>query len=269
MKIVSMTTNFFRERMMEKLLDQCNWPNLEDKYNSALREAVAFILGSFNVSGIIASGTIIRGNPDPTSDLDIYVIHQAPFRQRIQKYFNNVPAEIFVNPPAMVEEYFMEETAARRPITAHMLATGSVILELDPIVGTLRRRAAEILENPPESNSENLTMARYLTANLYEDALDVVEQDPATARMLLSRAVIEMLHYSFVQSGKYLPRSKELLTKVAEIDAEAASLAQSFFETPIFEAELEFAEQLADRVLGVRGFFEWESVPDKMKGEEK
>lgn len=160
---------------MENLLKLCAWPKLEDKYDRALREAVQFILKKFNVSGIVACGTIIRGNPDPTSDLDIYVIHQAPFRQRIQRYFNKVPAEIFVNPPGMVEKYFVEERAARRPLTAHMLATGFVVLELDPFVSMLRQQATEILEYPPESSPESLTMARYLAANLYEDALDVVE----------------------------------------------------------------------------------------------
>lgn len=253
---------------MENLLNQCNWPELENKYDVALREAVAFILDNFNVSGIIASGTIIRGNPDPTSDLDIYVIHQAPFRQRIQKYFNGVPAEIFVNPPAMVEQYFVEERAARRPITAHMLSTGFVILDRDPIVAALRQRAGEVLADAPDSSAESLTMARYLVATLYEDALDVVKHDPATGQMLLSRAVTEMLHYGFVQADRYFPRPKELLAVFADIDSEAAQLAQAFFAAPALETRLILAEQLADRILGVRGFFEWESVPDEI-GEQK
>ncbi len=73
--------------------------------------------------GIIVAGTHISGNPDPTSDLDIYVIHAHPQRQRIQKRFKGVPAEIFVNPPAAIRRYFAEEV--RRPSTAHMLAQAS------------------------------------------------------------------------------------------------------------------------------------------------
>lgn len=254
---------------MDKLLKKCNWPNLENKYDLALREAVAFILNNFNVSGIIASGTILRGNPDPTSDLDVYVIHQAPFRQRLQKYFNGVPAEIFVNPPAMVEQYFSDERTARRPITAHMLSTGFVVLERDPVVATLRQRAGEVLADPPDSSSEGITMARYLVAALYEDALDVVARDPGTGQMLLARAVTEMVQYEFVQANRYLPRPKELLTIFADINIEAAQLAQMFFVEPALETRLILAEQLADQILGVRGFFEWESIPDKMSGEQE
>jgi predicted nucleotidyltransferase len=135
------------------------------------REAVQFILKRFDVLGIVAAGTIVRGSPAATSDLDIYVIQRPPFRQRVQKFFNGIPTEIFVNPPAMIEKYFIEERAARRPLTAHMLATGFVVLELDPVIGQLRQRAAEVLADSPADNPENFTMARYLAAALYEDAL--------------------------------------------------------------------------------------------------
>ena len=142
---------------MNELLGRCNWPELAEKYDTALRDAVEFIPERYTVSGIIVSGTIIRGAPDPASDLDIYVIHQQPFRQRLQKFFNQVPAEIFVNPPSAVERYFVEEQASRRPLTAHMLATGFVILNLDPVIDELRQKAASLLTQPPAA-PDDLTM---------------------------------------------------------------------------------------------------------------
>ena len=57
------------------------------------------------------------------------MIHRGSFRQRVQKFFSGVPAEIFVNPPSGIEKYFTEEHAVRRPLTAHMLATGFVVTE--------------------------------------------------------------------------------------------------------------------------------------------
>jgi hypothetical protein len=249
----------------KNLLNQCNWPNLPEKYNQALHQAVKFILDRFTVSGIIASGTIIRGNPDSTSDLDIYVIHQESFRQRLQKFFNGVPAEIFINPPAAVESYFADEHAARRPLTAHMLTTGFVILELDPIVSTLREEAAAWLQKSPESSPQSLTMARYMVATLYEDALDVVEQDPVTAQMLLSRAVTEMIKYSFTKAGRFLPRHKELLSAFTKLDAETAELANKFFEAPALDLRLKLVEQIADRTIEARGFFEWETTPEEVE----
>ncbi|MBN1219666.1 MAG: hypothetical protein JXM69_12115 [Anaerolineae bacterium] len=251
---------------MTNLLAQCTWPDLPPKYDRALRQAVAFILGHFNVSGIVASGTIIRGNPDPTSDLDLYVIQQEPFRQRVQRFFNGIPAEIFVNPPAAIESYFKEEYASRRPLTAHMLATGFVVLQVDPIVNTLRDQAAQWLAKAPEDTPESMTMARYMVATLYEDALDVVERDPVTAQMLLSRAVMEMLQFGFTQAGRFWPRHKELLAAYGQLDAETAGLATRFFETAALDTRVRLAEQIAERTIGVSGFFEWETFPEKVAG---
>jgi predicted nucleotidyltransferase len=64
----------------------CNFPKLPDKYDRALREAVSFVLERFKPVGIIAAGTVVRGTPDATSDLDVWVIHMEPFRQRLQKF---------------------------------------------------------------------------------------------------------------------------------------------------------------------------------------
>lgn len=246
---------------MQAVLDQCNWPDLVEKYDRALREAVRFVLQRFDVSGIVVSGTIVRGNPDPTSDLDVYVIHRGQFRQRIQKFFNGVPAEIFINPPHAIRRYFAREQSSR-PMTAHMLATGFVVLARDPVVDELRVQARKLLENPPESTALELDVARYMVACTYEDAMDVVERDPVTAQMLLSRAVSDMLGFCFKQAGRFLPRRKELLGALAEIDPETAEMATEFFTATDLDTRLRLAERLADRTIGVRGFFEWETTPE-------
>ena len=253
------------------MIERCVWPDLPEKYDCALREAVAYIIGRFDVVGIVAAGTIIAGKPDASSDLDLYVIHKQPFRQRIQKLFSRVPAEIFINPPGMVERYFAEEAAYGRPVTAHMLATGFVVLDLDPVVHKLRTRALEILAQPEPATGritggryepKRLDAARYMPATIYEDAVDVAERDPATSQMLLSWAVLDMLRFVFVRAGMHQPRHKELISAVGEIDAVTAGLAGEFYETADLAARLDIAGRIADQTIGVRGFFEWESDPE-------
>ncbi len=56
--------------------------------------------------GIIAAGSVVRGAGDRASDLDIYVVHERPYRQRLQRWFGDVPVEIFVNPIRAIREYF-------------------------------------------------------------------------------------------------------------------------------------------------------------------
>lgn len=97
------------------------YPVLPDQYATALREAVDFVFARFVPCAVVAAGTIVRGTPSPSSDLDVYVLHHAPTHQRIQRFFSGVPAEIFVNPPAQVESYLEEEAREGRPITARAL----------------------------------------------------------------------------------------------------------------------------------------------------
>src|SRR5499427_4611710 len=189
--------------------EMCNFPALPDKYDRALREAVTFVLERFKPVGIIAAGTIVRGTPDATSDLDVWVIHLAPVRQRLQKFFNGVPAEIFVNPPWVIEKYFVQDQGEGRPISAHMMATGTIVLATDPVVEQLRQNAISLLRSSPTLTPQRLIQARYPAATKLEDAVDIVERNPAAAVMLASEAVRQMLHFAFLKAGRFIPCDKD------------------------------------------------------------
>ncbi len=242
--------------------DEIQFPQLSEPYNTALREAVAYILARFDVSGLVAAGSILRGAPDASSDLDLYVIHRGPFRQRLQKFFHGVPAEIFVNPPEQVERYFAEEQASGRPITAHMLANGTPLIENGPELGRLRHLAAGLLQNAPAYTVDSLLYERYLCATLYEDAVDIAQRDPVTSDLLLAQSVTAMLPYRFKQAGLFVPRWKDLLAQLDELDPDSADLAKQFFAAGTHDERLSLASQLAQRIAGAEGFFEWESDPE-------
>ncbi len=50
------------------------FPELDPPYDEALRQAVDYLDGRYDIEALIACGTIIRGAPDPRSDLDVYVV---------------------------------------------------------------------------------------------------------------------------------------------------------------------------------------------------
>jgi len=250
--------------MMDDLLSRCSFPVLDPPYAQALREAIELILRRYTPVGIIAAGSILRGVPDRTSDLDLYVIHKATFRQRLQKFFNGVPAEIFVNPPTQVVRYFAEEHASGRPITANMLTNGFIVLSTDEVIEQLRSQAREWLAKTPSWSETQLLWVRYAAGNQYEDGLDLAERDPAMAQVFLSKAVVTMLEYFFKSRGLFLPRGKELLAGVAQLDPLLGAAARGFFTSGDFAERLQFAEKIADATIGVHGFFEWESSPEEV-----
>jgi predicted nucleotidyltransferase len=249
------------------LLERSDYPELPDPYAGALKEALRFILERFErVAGVMVSGTILRGTPAPSSDLDISVVRLEPRRQRLQRLFEGVPVEIFVNPPAQIRSYFEKERRAGRPITAHMWATGHVLLDPDPVIGELQREARASLALAPDYGAPRVTAERYAAACLYEDACDVVETRPEAAAMIMSVAVHAMLRYAFYATNRYLPREKDLLLALEDLDPHLAHLGRAFYRTPSLQERVALAEEIADRTLGVRGFFEWESLPEELEG---
>ena len=236
----------------------CRWPALDEPYAAALRQAVDYVLAHLDVSGIIASGSIIRGNPDPASDLDIYVVHARPQRQRLQRFFHGVPTELFVNPPQSIRRYFAAEQRDGGPSTAHMLVTGSVVLKRDPVVDELIAEAHDWLAKTPDLDEATLTQRRYFIADRFENAVDLHKRDPITARLLLYNAVFALLGYRFLAANRHRPRDKELLSALADLDAPLAQQMRDFDAAPTVAAQIAIAREVMQAVIGVTGFFEWE-----------
>ena len=133
--------------MEDSIPEQLNLPPLAEPYAAALRSALSRIFEITTPLGVLVGGSVVQGKGDRTSDLDLYVLHGEPWRQRLQLRFDGVPCEIFVNPPAAIEGYLRTEAGERRPITAHLLATAK---ELAKGVDTQIRRAEEILADFPK-----------------------------------------------------------------------------------------------------------------------
>ena len=233
--------------------------------DAALRAAVAYAIERFEPVGVVAAGSLVRGEGGATSDLDLYVLHLAPFRQRVQRRFREVPTELFVNPPDAVRGYFASEHADGRPLTAHMLATGFVVLDRDPVVAALRAEAAEWLRRPAPLSPLAVEYGRYVPASSLDDARDVAESDPATAALFVAKAVHEALRYAFRREGRFAPRDKDLLSATAGRDPALAAAAREALLSTDLSARLRGAEEVARRALGVTGFYEWESVPDPVR----
>jgi hypothetical protein len=140
-----------------------------------------------------------------------------------------------------------------------MLATGFVVLDRDPAIADLRRRARALLEQPPSPTPARLTWLRYMAATHYEDALDILSTDPEGAAMILSLVVYEMLRFPFLRTGRFLPRDKDLLTALQPLDPQLASLGRQFYAAPGLADRLRLAEMIAARSIQEQGFFEWES----------
>lgn len=54
-------------------------------FDRALVELEAYVRATWKPIGILVAGSIVRGEAGPTSDLDVFVVHEAPWRLREQR----------------------------------------------------------------------------------------------------------------------------------------------------------------------------------------
>jgi hypothetical protein len=228
----------------------------------ALQQALAWITTYFEPLGVVASGSIVRGNPHATSDLDLHVVHEKAFRQRVQKRFNGVPCEIFVNNPAQVRAYFASELRQNRPVTAHLLATGQVVHGHDnPHLLALVEEASyyATLANP--LTQEQATFRKYGLATLLEDAADTLATDEATSLYLLDQVVAQLVEFVFAAHQRPLPRIKERLQVLGEVDATVGRDVRQYYQPVGAAQKYAVAKALVLHVAEAAAFFEWSSVP--------
>src|SRR5262249_54969650 len=123
------------------------------------------------VSGIILAQPS-GGRYDRNSDLDFYVVIDAPWRQRRQFRRDGVPVELFLNPPARIERDLKEGESH----TIFMVAFGRILFDRSGEVARLAARARERWDQGPQplSKQEEL-LARYAIVDALEDADDVLE----------------------------------------------------------------------------------------------
>jgi len=243
-------------------MTELNFPQVDEPVLTALHQAVDYVLNRFdNIIGIIAAGSILRGEGDANSDVDTFVIIEGDYRQRVQKFFNGVRFELFVNSVDFVPLYFEEEARDGGMSTANMLVTGHVVLKRSPVVDDLIQQAQAALDASPDYSEAMLINHLYLLADRFENGIDLRHRDPVMGLILVDAALSGMLIYQFQKQGKWIPRHKDLLKILRVEEPELANLVQQYYST-VGDKRFDIAGLIADYTLGVRGFFEWESDKD-------
>ncbi len=239
-------------------------PALPAPYDVALHDTIAYIQARFEPLAIIASGTIIRGAYHASSDLDLVVIHEQPWRQRVQRVFHDVAAEMFVNPPFQVRRAFSNDARNARPVMAHMLATGVVVLDTANLASDLQQEAKAVLEAGPQVDAAWLELRRYAVATAFEDAEDLVTDDPERSKTLALHALTEAITWWFPANGLWQPRSKDLLAEFERHRPELGALARMAIEDGSLSSMLEGVAPILQATIGATGFYPWESEPEAL-----
>lgn len=228
-------------------------------FDRAIAELEVYVRATYAPIGIVVAGSIVRGEAGPNSDLDVFVVHDQPWRRREQRWVEGVPVELFVNPPQQVRRYFVNGHADGCPDTAHMFATGEPLEPVHPVIRDLVAEARDWLARSLEPAPDQLESLRYAAVDLLDDARDIIACDPVATSLLLADAVRQIIAYAFWKQRQFQPRRKDAVTALAAIDPAAAELVRRWSRSSGAEA-LAAAGALARHVLDADAFYAWTSV---------
>jgi hypothetical protein len=233
-------------------------------YDQAIAELEPYVQATWKPIGVIVAGSIVRGEAGPTSDLDVVVVHEEPWRLREQRWFAGVPTELFVNPPDRIRKTFANEHAEGQPSLADMFATGEVLgAPPHPVVAELIREARDWLARPVALTPAQLAAQRYGAVDELDNARDVIDDDLAAAHLFLASAVTQIIACAFLGRGQFQPRRKRAIAALSKLDPTAGDLIRRWAAQSGRDA-LATVEQLARHVIGVDTFFAWASDRDPL-----
>ena len=204
-----------------------------EKYKIAEEQAIDYIFKNYpKTIAIIVSGSIVREEYDKNSDLDIYVIHTDPYRQRITKIFNDVPCDLFINTLKHTYKYFKLEHKKNRPVTADIISTGRVVYgeKHQEIVNLISNAQKEAL-SPLSLTKEERKIKEAELLTIFEDITDVFDNDLIHANYLVHILISKIIDYAFIYTGNPLPRAKNRLKVLEAHHQMLGSLIITFFKT--------------------------------------
>ncbi len=96
-----------------------------------------------DVVGILVCGSFVTGHPNKHSDLDVHLIlnDTCQYRERGNRIVDGLLIEYFANTKRQILSYFEEDYNKVRPMSQTQFATGTILLDTDKTVLSLKNEA--------------------------------------------------------------------------------------------------------------------------------
>ena len=214
--------------------------------------------------GILLTGSVVHGNASATSDLDVAILHDRPWRQRVQRVIDGVPLECFINSDAWWQHTLASEAAAGRSPAAHFLARGRIWMDTENRMHALQRKAQAFVEAGPQVSTDAMLAAKYSTVATLEDGGDIVTIDQDRARWLLLDAIDKAIRYHYLNNRIWIPREKDLFTDVDRRWPGSGACVRAAYGASDVVSLHNIATTIVEQSTGETRFFNWSTTPQEM-----
>ncbi len=200
-----------------------------DRYGHALQTVVERLKDEFGdtLLGLLLAGSYAYGEPMATSDIDLYVVIDEPWRQRRNLVVEGVDVELFINPPHKLTNEILEADS-----TMDMFARGRVIHDPRGVVARLVGEAQAIAELPrPIPLGDELTRLRYMITDTTKDAYDLLEANDDGFELASRNALDHTLDAYYRLAGRRFPKPKYLMRDLREREPALADTVFRIIDT--------------------------------------
>ncbi|KHE67700.1 nucleotidyltransferase domain-containing protein [Halobacillus sp. BBL2006] len=213
--------------------------------NEIVKVAQRFLSTHFpDCEAALLSGSVVRGEATPASDLDMVILGKDSFRKSY--LFEDYPVEAFVHNEGSLDMQFFIEKQQGTPLITRMCAEG-VILKGDQAAESLVEKGkTHLAEGPAALPSYKMDECRYILSDLLDDleGSQVWQEDVYTVS-----AIMESCHHFVLRAnqkwtgeGKWMYRS---LKKFDESIAERLTqCVQTFYKENQKEPLIEFVDEM-------------------------
>lgn len=193
--------------------------------------AAAFIGKRFpECSLAVLTGSAVRGEATPTSDLDIVVIDSGvagSYRESFREF--GWPIETFVHTDESLAAWMEKDIARRRPSMPQMIAEGTLVRGSPARLEELKSfAAAKLALGPaPFTEAEDREERYFITDSLD----DLIGSDNHADDVFIVNALLPMvINYQLVKAGRWMTRGKRLRRALFSLDEATAEAYLSAME---------------------------------------
>lgn len=239
-------------------------------YNQVIEQVVTNIrreLGS-ELLGILLVGSLAYGVPRPHSDVDLFIVIRASWRQRRAFLVNGVEVEMFINPVHQVRAEFQDTDA---PATIAMFAQGRILYDPEGVIGQLAQEAQHIWHSPRPAvvaGTYEHFYLRYAPVELLKDAQDLLGVDEEAALYVIFTAFQSALNTYYRIQRRWEVSPKDQLSDLVQHAPELAHLVKRILTGNLpLQERCETLSTLIDQILEPMGGRpgEWSSPQETLE----
>lgn len=177
--------------------------------------------------GLLLAGSYAYGEPMATSDIDLYVVIDEPWRQRRNLVVDGVDVELFINPPGKLSVEIVEAGS-----TMDMFARGRALHDPRGVLASLIGEAKAVAELPrPIPLGDDLERLRYMSTDTLKDAYDLLQAEDEGFELALYNALDWTLDAYYKLAGRRKPKPKYVMRDVREREPALADAIHRIVDT--------------------------------------